>query len=262
MSDIKSRKSIIKKMMKGEKGEIKELNLSEHQHPDWSDRGYANNHYTITVQSQAPMIVGSTVSYAIKALVQRHDNKPLEKHRSELQYIKNEIWGKDAIGVEYYPDEHELINDQNVYWLWIVNQDIFPIPDRYNKLNSIIKRVINGKKSELKELNLSKYEDLDWAEKAYANNHCSVVTQSKLAMKGGSSVSHMTKAIIKRHDNKPFTKHWAELQSIKNELWGDNAVAVEYYFDEDDNNNSYKLCIIDKKTFPIPVRDTIKRPYT
>jgi hypothetical protein len=128
MENLKSRKSIIKKMMNGKKGALKELNLSEHKHPAWSDKGYANNHYTVTIQSQAPMAVGSTISYAIKALVQRHDNKPLTRHWAELQSIKNEIWGESAVAVEFYPDEKELINDANVYWLWIVNKDNFPIP--------------------------------------------------------------------------------------------------------------------------------------
>lgn len=36
-------------------------------------------------------------------------------------------------------------------------------------------------------------------------------------------------AMIQRHDDNPIPNHWAEMQRIKNEIFGEDAEAVEYY---------------------------------
>jgi hypothetical protein len=124
MQNTPARKATVKKMLKKSKGLFNKVDISQAGHA-WADLCYMNNHYTVTIQSNAPMSHGVS---AIKALVQRHDNKPLTRHWRELQAIKNELWGESAIAVEYYPDENDLVNDANVYWLWIVDRTNFPIP--------------------------------------------------------------------------------------------------------------------------------------
>ena len=38
---------------------------------------------------------------------------------SEKQRVKDEICGKDAIAVEVFPPEEELIDEVNMFWLWV-----------------------------------------------------------------------------------------------------------------------------------------------
>lgn len=37
----------------------------------------------------------------------------------EKQKIKNELWGKEYTAVEVFPTENELVDDANMYHLWI-----------------------------------------------------------------------------------------------------------------------------------------------
>lgn len=42
---------------------------------------------------------------------------------AEKQMIKNDLFGKERQAVELYPKESELINDSNVYHLWLIPRD-------------------------------------------------------------------------------------------------------------------------------------------
>jgi len=57
---------------------------------------------------------------AIRAMVQRHDDKPMPRHWREMQGIKNELFGDEARGIEFYPKVSELVDDHNIYWLWVL----------------------------------------------------------------------------------------------------------------------------------------------
>lgn len=39
---------------------------------------------------------------------------------SEKQRIKNELFGEGAIAIEVYPSQDKLVNDANMYHLWIM----------------------------------------------------------------------------------------------------------------------------------------------
>lgn len=62
------------------------------------------------------------------ALIQKHDDTPIVRHWSEIQKIKNEIFGEATTAVEYYPAQSELIDDHNIYWIWIFPEGALPIP--------------------------------------------------------------------------------------------------------------------------------------
>ena len=64
-----------------------------------------------------------------------------------------------------------------------------------------------------------------------------------------------TKAMIQRHDDAVIPNHWAELQRIKNEIFGEEFWAVEYYPPHDetvDNANIYWLYVFDSCLAAIP----------
>lgn len=62
---------------------------------------------------------------AICAMVQAIDAQPIKNHWRELQRIKREIFG-DVMAIEYYPSDFDLIDDANIYWLWIFPEGVIP----------------------------------------------------------------------------------------------------------------------------------------
>lgn len=104
MSRSKPQKSAARKLLKKPKGKLIPIDLASTNHPEWMTRVYKNNRYIMMIDDNA-RIKGVA---AIKAMVQRHDDKPIPGHWRELQDIKNEIFGSEAMAVEFYPPESEL----------------------------------------------------------------------------------------------------------------------------------------------------------
>jgi hypothetical protein len=88
----------------------------------WMDRVYSNNRYIVMIDDHRKTTHGE----AICALIQAVDGLPIKNHWSELQRIKNEIFGPETLAIEYYPAESKLTNDHNIYWLWIFPDGIIP----------------------------------------------------------------------------------------------------------------------------------------
>jgi hypothetical protein len=87
-------------------------------------RAFSNNHYVVMVNDNAQTTSGP----AIRAMIQRHDDRPLPNHWADVQAIKNELFGDEATAVEYYPAESELIDDHNIYWIWVFPAGVLPFP--------------------------------------------------------------------------------------------------------------------------------------
>lgn len=100
------------------------VDLNLQSHPDWMTRAFKNNRYVVMIDDNANMTGGIT---AIKAMVQRHDDKPIPNHWREMQAIKNELFGDDATGVEFYPAVTKVQDYHNIYWLWILPDGELPI---------------------------------------------------------------------------------------------------------------------------------------
>lgn len=124
----KERAMVAKKLYKKPKGKLEPINLDAVSAvPNWMTRAYKNNRYIVMINDHAQMTNGVT---AIKAMVQRLDNTPIPRHWSEMQEIKNELFGSEAVGIEYYPAESELENTHNIYWLWILPEEAIPVAVR------------------------------------------------------------------------------------------------------------------------------------
>ncbi len=107
-------------MLKKPAGRFEKVDLSKRNHPEWMTRAYMNNRYVVMINDNAKLF-SRTVS---KAMIQRHDNKPIPGHWRQLQNIKNEIFGAESTGIEFYPAESALMDDANIYWLWILPKNI------------------------------------------------------------------------------------------------------------------------------------------
>lgn len=92
--------------------------------PKGMTRAFRNTRYTVMVYDNSPTSKGG----AIRVMIQKHDDTPIMNHWSEIQKIKNEVFGEDVTAVEYYPSKEELIDDRNIYWIWIFPENVLPIP--------------------------------------------------------------------------------------------------------------------------------------
>lgn len=70
----------------------------------------------------------TTHGSATQILIQNHFDEPIKNHWSEIQRIKNEIFGSETVAIEYFPAESELINQHNIYWIFIYPEGILPKP--------------------------------------------------------------------------------------------------------------------------------------
>ena len=117
MSRTKAQRAQAKRLLKKPAGKLEPLDLSEYPNaPGWMTHCYRNNRYTVMINANA-RIMGID---AIKAMVQRHDDRPIPGHWRQLQNIKNKIFGDEATAIEFYPPESELEDVANIYWLWVI----------------------------------------------------------------------------------------------------------------------------------------------
>lgn len=124
----KERLKIAKKLLKKPFNAFTEIPLETQANtPDWMTRAYSNNHYTVMIDDNAEMSDGLP---AIKAMVQRHDDACFPNHWAELQRIKNAVFGKEAVAVEYFPPDSEVVNKFNIYWLFVFPDGRLPIYEK------------------------------------------------------------------------------------------------------------------------------------
>lgn len=121
MSLLKERIKLADKMRRQPETKFQAVDMSMRWHPKWMTRSFANNRYIVMIQDNA----NTTHGNATLAMIQAVDDQPIKNHWSELQRIKREIFG-DVTAIEYYPTESELIDDHNIYWLWIFPDGIIP----------------------------------------------------------------------------------------------------------------------------------------
>lgn len=121
----RQRRLLATKLNKQKESELEEIDLLKSLHaPSWMTRAYRNNRYIVMINDHAKTDKGE----AIRAMIQKVDDTPILGHWSEIQKIKNQIFGPETVAVEYYPSESKLVDDHNIYWIWIYPKGILPIP--------------------------------------------------------------------------------------------------------------------------------------
>lgn len=119
------RREAAKNEFKKPETHLQQIDLSECGFiPKGMTRAFRNTRYTVMIYDNSPVTTGT----AIRVMVQNHYDKPIENHWREMQKIKNRIFGEETTAVEYYPAESQLINDHNIYWMWIFEKGILPLP--------------------------------------------------------------------------------------------------------------------------------------
>lgn len=125
MNQDRQRRLLAKKEMKKPVSKFEQIDLATASFvPKRMTRSFRNNRYIVMIYDNSKTTHGT----AISVLVQKLDNTPILGHWKEMQKIKNEIFGEETTAVEYYPKESELIDDHNIYWMWIFPENILPIP--------------------------------------------------------------------------------------------------------------------------------------
>jgi len=120
---IKDRRSAAAQLMKKAPGPLTSCDLSVMSKiPPRMTRAYRNNRYTVMIFDDTL----TTKGLAIQVLVQQIDNRPIPGHWREMQNIKNEIFGREVVAIEYYPAESNLLDTHNIYWMWIFPPDVLP----------------------------------------------------------------------------------------------------------------------------------------
>lgn len=64
--------------------------------------------------------------------VRRHDQKPLIWR--DMQRVKNELVGEHRVGIEVYPPSTDVIDQANVYHLWVLPEG-FQLPVSLTSIN-------------------------------------------------------------------------------------------------------------------------------
>jgi len=85
--------------------------------------------------------------------------------------------------------------------------------------------------------------------RAFRNNRYTVMIFDNKPTTAGPAVC----ALVQRHDNEPIPGHWREMQNIKNEVFGREVTAIEYYPAESellDTHNIYWMWIFPEGIIP------------
>lgn len=124
MNLTRERIKIAEKLRKQPETPFEEIDLAARPHPIWMTRCFRNNRYTVMIMDDHKTTKGN----AIRAMVQAHDDQPIKNHWAEMQRIKSEVFGPEVTAIEYYPKASELIDQHNIYWLWIFPEGVLPEP--------------------------------------------------------------------------------------------------------------------------------------
>lgn len=89
--------------------------------PKWASRAYRDKHFVVLINDK----VRTTNGFAQLAYIVPN-NKGRDVLWKDLQKIKNEIFGKEAGAIQYFPKESMLVNECNVYWLFVYPEGIVP----------------------------------------------------------------------------------------------------------------------------------------
>ncbi len=124
MSRNERQMNIARMMMSRPQEPFEQIDLSTAKNiPDGMTRAYKNNWYVVMIYDNQETTHGK----AIRIMVQRHDDEPIHSWM-DLQKIKNEIFGNEVVAIEYYPKQSELVDQHNIYWLWIFPEGVIPLP--------------------------------------------------------------------------------------------------------------------------------------
>ena len=94
---------------------------------DWEDCPIDGTPYLWAKKNSKYVVMGrspiKTEIGIIKPIMIRHNTGGAIHSWSDIQRIKNELFGEESHAVEYYPKVSELVDDKNIYHVWILEPD-------------------------------------------------------------------------------------------------------------------------------------------
>ena len=113
----KARKKIARSMRKQLETALKPIDLEVAEAvPKNCIAAYKNNRFIVTAYNHRPHpITGKPCTHA---LIQAVDGMPIKGHWRKIQKVKEQIFG-DVMAIECYPPSDDLIDDFNIYWIWL-----------------------------------------------------------------------------------------------------------------------------------------------
>ena len=132
---------------------------------------------------------------------------------------------------------------------WIDEVIFFMISNKDRKREA--RKLMKKPAGQLEAVDLRRCEYVpNWMTRAYKNNRYVVMINDNAMTTHGPAI----RAMIQRHDDMPVS--WAEKQAVKNEIFGNESVAIEYYPAEKNlinHHNIYWLWIWPDKIMPMPL---------
>lgn len=81
---------------------------------------WKNNKYIVQLTGEDLMHFGV---WWRKVYVRRSDSKPIYSW-SDIQRVKNELFGEHVTAIQFFPPQSELVDVANMYWIWIRSEDL------------------------------------------------------------------------------------------------------------------------------------------
>jgi hypothetical protein len=123
MNTKRQRRIEAQRQLKKQETDFVQIDLGERSFvPNGMTRAYRSNRFTVMIYDNSPTTHGP----AIKVLIQNHSNTPIVNHWREIQRVKNEVFGPEVMAIEYFPAESELIDNFNIYWIFIFPDGVIP----------------------------------------------------------------------------------------------------------------------------------------
>ena len=117
---------------------------------------------------------------------------------------------------------------------------------------NLMKKHLNDAPTPLKEIDLSERAHPDWMTRAFENNRYIVMICDNCPTTKGIAI----RAMVQRIDDTPIPNHWREMQKIKNQIFGNETTAIEYYPSVStlvDKHNIYWMWIFPDGILPTPL---------
>lgn len=123
MATKRQQRIAAQKLHKKPETDFVQIDLAERPFvPKGMTRAFRNNRFTVMVYDNCPTTHGP----ATQVLIQNHTNTPIVNHWREIQRIKNEVFGVEAMAIEYFPAQSELIDNHNIYWIFLFPEGVIP----------------------------------------------------------------------------------------------------------------------------------------
>lgn len=91
--------------------------------PKGLERAWKNSRYVVQAFKPRDTAWGTFIKVGI-----RRNDEAAVRSWSEIQRIKNELFGEEAVAIEFFPAESKLVDVANLYWIWVTRA---PVPEEF-----------------------------------------------------------------------------------------------------------------------------------